>query len=97
MDEEGGTVRAGPPSSPLGPHEWFWQDRAACKDAPEEDKHAFTSIPRRVVTDDLVERYCDRCPVVAQCADWAERDRPFVGVAGGRAWMDHWMKKRKQQ
>lgn len=31
----------------------------------------------------LVNQYCRRCPVMAQCGRWADRERGFVGVAGG--------------
>lgn len=62
-----------------------WQDEAACSPPTvmEIDREAFVSFPSPSVAKDLKSRFCDRCPVVAQCRDWAMTDLAFSGVAGG--------------
>jgi hypothetical protein len=65
-----------------------WQDRAACANAPERDKEAFTgAFPTREMAKDLNRRYCSQCPVRAMCFQWAYEEYPFAGVAGGCAFV----------
>lgn len=73
---------------------WAWQKRAACNGAPVTDQIAFTTsgaagrsgIAESPRVKDLSKRYCDVCPVLAECFAWADADEYFVGVAAARAW-----------
>lgn len=73
--------------------DWFWQNQAACRDVPEFIRDEFTYVPagRGVAheqTKRLKREYCDHCPVLAQCREWADRDVYFAGIAGGRLYRD---------
>lgn len=70
---------------------WDWQKRAACNGAPAVDQHTFTgdSLPfgrNKARVRDLSTRYCNNCPVLAECYAWAESDETFIGVAAARMW-----------
>lgn len=73
---------------------WAWQERAACNAAPMVDQLGFTSPAaagrggkgRKARLRDLSKRYCDKCPVLAECYAWAQADEYFIGIAAARQW-----------
>lgn len=88
----------------LESQDWEWQDRAACKDAPPEDKQTFTcppinrnehgtgadiSLMARAAAE-VAYKYCGTCPVRAECLAWAKGDKYFVGIAAGVAFSGGW-------
>lgn len=63
-----------------------WQDDAKCISAPERDKESLTGAhPTREIALDIAHRYCNRCPVILQCLEWAKGEHAFSGIAGGYA------------
>lgn len=77
------------PARPFRPDDWSWHDEAACAKASDADAHAMVTSqrgPADAYGKRLIAEYCDECPVVAQCARWAERDEAFTGIAGGTRW-----------
>lgn len=71
------------------PSAWAWHQRAACNRAPEADQEAFTGhAPTKDIAQDIARRYCDRCPVKAQCYAWAYSEHLFAGIAGGAAFSE---------
>lgn len=81
------------PTWPGNSGEWSWQDRAACNGVDELTQYEFTHLPhgRGVAAEHarrLADEYCNGCPVLARCREWANQDTYFTGVAGGRAYKD---------
>lgn len=60
-----------------------WQELAACRKVPL-DKNPFEA-PNVRAAHQVAAKYCQDCPVMAECVRWAKADR-YVGVAGGRLW-----------
>jgi Transcription factor WhiB len=60
-----------------GPGRWVLD--AACAGAPDEVMFPRSSTAAKVAK----WRYCGRCPVIAECADYARRAVPVTGVWGG--------------
>lgn len=78
-----------------------WQDDAACNRADLYETAEFTSPangPHQLSTRarDLAAKYCNHCPVIAQCAKWAEEDVEFRGVAAGRAYGEQYRTAQRQ-
>lgn len=72
---------AAAPKNTLQEH---WAEQAKCAYAPEVDKQVMLSyFVKRSVALDVKKRYCDQCPVVTQCLNWAIEDWAFTGIAGG--------------
>ena len=64
---------------------WFWQEKGACRDAdttlffhPQNERGL-----SRLRRDRAAKAVCARCPVIAECADYAIRAREPYGVWGG--------------
>lgn len=71
------------------PADWAWHDRAACSATTEQEAHAMVSPGTGNMTArdrEIIEKYCDACPVKAQCSAWAVGEEYFIGIAGGRRW-----------
>ncbi|MEU8683177.1 WhiB family transcriptional regulator [Streptomyces sp. NPDC048611] len=61
-----------------------WQSRAACRNVPLSTQRQFTQGKLSPLgARPLVQGFCHRCSVRADCLDWAYDDRTFTGVAGG--------------
>lgn len=71
-------------NTPKPDQSYYWQEAAACANSPEVDKAQLTGYPSREVARDLKQRYCNHCPVIAQCLTWAQNDYAFSGIAGGK-------------
>lgn len=56
-----------------------WRERAACLGA---DAQLFYVVADGPVSLQALA-YCQRCPVLANCFDWAMNDTAFSGIAGG--------------
>lgn len=61
----------------------MWQEHAACAGAPDPEVFFRDDDPADAFA------VCARCPVTAECADWATRQPwpGFTGIAGGRLWV----------
>lgn len=60
------------------PIEWDWQDQAACFGVyPSVDMHDITMSKANI------KQFCDTCPVVVECLDFAEINKQRGGVYGG--------------
>lgn len=59
-------------------YDFSWHEQAACRNV---DPQLFFYGPW-----DKALSYCEVCPVREQCAEWAESEEFFVGVAGGKKW-----------
>jgi hypothetical protein len=64
--------------------DWRWQDRAECLNAwPAVD---MVEMPRgnHLMADQLIERFCQRCPVLQECARFAlDSIEDTQGIWGG--------------
>ena len=63
---------------------WEWQDRAACRGAwpPVDMLDIGVGESHRIPK--LIEGYCNHCPVVLECAEFALTDiRSTLGIWGG--------------
>lgn len=60
----------------------LWAARAACIGKPELTDQKGRRKARRAL--DL----CAQCPVMEQCRAWADNERSYVGVAGGRVYVE---------
>ena len=60
-----------------------WMAQAACRDCPQDDHDdAFSvGVDRQQA---FAYRYCARCPVIAECAEYADATRQREGVWGGQ-------------
>lgn len=77
------------PAFPYDPGDWSWHDDAACAKASDADAHAMVSPSPGggdSIGKHLIRKYCDKCPVAAECRRWAEREESFLGVAGAHRW-----------
>lgn len=68
-----------------------WQLRAACGADPKLMSE--TQAPRVF---DALAVCSNGCPVVAQCRAWADSEREYVGVAGGRVYTERQRAKRME-
>jgi WhiB family redox-sensing transcriptional regulator len=66
-----------------------WRERAECRGvgldvffAPEDPRAEGVQERRR--REAYAKRICARCPVSAQCLDWALENREMRGIWGGR-------------
>jgi hypothetical protein len=62
-----------------------WQERAACKGHPE------AWIFDATIRDDpavwlRAGHICAKCPVSTECAEWAQTEREYDGIAAGWVW-----------
>lgn len=71
-----------------------WQFRAACGD-PEliSDPELMDATRPPRVWDAMA--VCKRCPVVAECAEWAEAELSYEGVAGSKVYTDKSRRRRR--
>lgn len=60
----------------------MWADRAACAGHPELTDERTKLRARQAL------ELCRQCPVVEQCRAWADTERTYVGVAGGRVYTE---------
>ncbi len=67
--------------------DWEWQVRGACRGLdsstffhPENERG-----PSRARRERLAKEVCARCPVTAECLQWAVRTREPYGVWGGKS------------
>lgn len=59
-----------------------WSTRAACAGHPELTDERTKRGARRAL------ELCAGCPVIAQCRAWADSEATYVGVAGGRVYVE---------
>lgn len=59
-----------------------WMRRAACRDCPDDD-HDAAFGPTEAEQRWFIAAYCTRCPVAADCYDYAEQRNIRDGVYGG--------------
>lgn len=78
---------------PVTPADYaHWQDYAVCVEDPKATNAETPAQTSKALA------MCARCPVVAQCREWAESERPhFMGVAGGLVYGDDRSKKSHNQ
>lgn len=61
-----------------------WHDDAPCRDA---NPRLFNlTDPENPLARQVVEYYCDRCPVIDDCMEWANGS-DFDGIAAGFVWI----------
>lgn len=74
-----------------------WRARAACREGQGVDPEIFFPLGDmwRAGEDAQAKAVCKRCPVVAECLDWAlETGEPW-GVAGGLTEVERQVLRRK--
>lgn len=59
-----------------------WAARAACIGRPELMDQKGSRKARAAL------ELCEQCPVLAECRAWAEAEGSYVGVAGGRVYVE---------
>lgn len=57
-----------------------WSAEALCNGRPELTDQRCKRQAQRALT------LCQSCPVMTQCRAWADGERDYVGVAGGRVY-----------
>jgi Transcription factor WhiB len=63
---------------------FWWHEKAACKDATMQEQEEATSEFVSVKSSrNFVTKFCAHCPVARSCENWADKDYPFSGIAGG--------------
>ncbi len=64
-----------------------WQARAECRDAPQDDAHAFAEARSQAEAAEVAQAYCSACLVVADCLADGRAQRGW-GVYGGLTLVD---------
>lgn len=58
----------------------FWEDRAACKDAPDYEDF-YSTIPNQQKA--IIAKYCANCAVKNECLEYAIANNEHFGIWGG--------------
>lgn len=60
-----------------------WQQKAACHRIARPERF---DVQEPSYALNVIEDFCDHCPVIAACRGWAKTESWWTGVAGGLLW-----------